>query len=143
MFPGVFSLRRMSGGLETDGQYELLELVPSWAAPAVWGHAKADARPGSALGTLGEDDGGASGRQLANLPVRQRHLDPVVGIVVQRIPPGGVDLTPLERLILGVDPHAVLVPKDDLIALVAGDVQHRRAEVGMTIVREHRNAPEM
>src|SRR5579883_2183079 len=44
--------------------------------------------------------------------------------------------------VLGVDPDALLVPEDDLVAGVAGQVGHGGGQVGMAVVGKHHDSTE-
>src|SRR5690349_14137574 len=76
-------------------------------------------------------------------PSRQGHLGAIVRIVVGGIPDGRENPVAMEWTILSVNPNALLVPENDFIARIAGQVQHGGGEVGMAVVREHHYPPQM
>ncbi len=46
-------------------------------------------------------------------------------------------------LVLRINPHLFLVPEDDLVARVAGEIHYGGAEVGVAVVGEYYDAAEV
>ncbi len=76
-------------------------------------------------------------RASAFNPPWETELSAVVGSIVVRVFDRKVGLPALGLCpVLGVDPQALQVPDHNLITLIAGDVQHLTAKLGMAVVGE-------
>ncbi len=73
-------------------------------------------------------------------PPWKTEFSPVVGSIVVRVLDRKVGLITLAlRPVLGVDPKALQIPDHDLLTLIAGDVQHLAAKLGMAVIGERDN----
>src|SRR5579859_8152471 len=57
-------------------------------------------------------------------PSWQRNVGPIIRFIVVRVAHWGVDALAGEGPVLGVDPHALLVPEDYFIASIAGEIHY-------------------